>query len=75
MRTTLELADDVLAAARALAERDGRTLGQVISDLARRALQPVGAPKIRNGVPLLALRKGTAAASLELINRLRDDDA
>ncbi len=38
MRTTLEIEDDILAAAKELTRRDGITAGQVISDLARRAL-------------------------------------
>jgi hypothetical protein len=38
MRTTLSIADDVLFAAKSLARREGRTLGEVISDLARQAL-------------------------------------
>lgn len=39
MRTTLSIDDDVLFAAKSLARREGRALGEVISDLARRALQ------------------------------------
>jgi hypothetical protein len=38
MRTTLSIEDDVLLAAKNLARREGRTLGEVISDLARQAL-------------------------------------
>lgn len=40
MRTTLTLADDVYQAARTLAESSGRSLGEVISTLARRGLRP-----------------------------------
>ena len=40
MRTTLNLDDDVMAAARMLAESEHRPLGQVVSDLARRGLAP-----------------------------------
>jgi hypothetical protein len=39
MRTTLTIEDDVLFAAKSLARREGRSLGEVISDLAWRALQ------------------------------------
>ena len=57
MRTTLQLDEDVLAAARALAERQGRTLGEVVSELARKVLVPVAAaPKFRNGIRLMPLR-------------------
>ena len=38
MRTTLQLDDDVLAAARVLARQRRRSVGDVISDLARQAL-------------------------------------
>ena len=38
MRTTLDIEDDVLAAAKDLAKAEGRTAGAVISDLARRAM-------------------------------------
>jgi hypothetical protein len=38
MRTTLTIEDDVLFAAKSLARLEGRSLGEVISDLARQAL-------------------------------------
>ncbi len=38
MRTTLDIDDDILAAAKDLAKAEGKTAGQVLSDLARRAL-------------------------------------
>jgi hypothetical protein len=38
MRTTLDIADDVLFVAKDFARRDGKTVGQVVSELARRAL-------------------------------------
>ena len=40
MRTTLELGDDVLAAARALSHESGVTLGAAVTELARRGLAP-----------------------------------
>jgi hypothetical protein len=40
MRTTVDLDDDVLAAARALAALERRSLGKVLSDLVRRGLAP-----------------------------------
>ena len=39
MRTTVSIDDDVLAVARALAERKGSSLGSALSELARRGLQ------------------------------------
>lgn len=43
MRTTIDIDDDVLAAAKDLARAEGRTMGQIISDLARRGLMAPGA--------------------------------
>jgi hypothetical protein len=37
MRTTLDIADDVLFAAKELAQRDKKSLGQTISELVRKA--------------------------------------
>jgi len=72
MRTTLDIDDDVLQAARELARNRRQTTGRVISDLARRALAPAGRRAVRNGVPLLARRRGGPTA-MELVNRLRDE--
>ena len=74
MRTTLSIADDVLNAAKAMAQAEGKTVGDVVSELARRTLQKRSrAPASRNGVPLLPARKGDALVTLELVNALRDD--
>ena len=61
MRTTLDIEDDVLQAAKELAEREGSTAGRVISALARRGLMtPERKTKppqpMRGGVPLLPSR-------------------
>lgn len=74
MRTTLSLDDDVLAAARALAEAEQRSLGEVISDLARKGLAPRrAAPKHRDGVPILRARPGARPMTLAEIDALRDE--
>jgi hypothetical protein len=53
MRTTLTIDDDVLDAAKAIADRKNRTVGEVLSQLARAALRPSAAHGVRNGIPLL----------------------
>jgi hypothetical protein len=74
MRTTLMIDDDVMAAARGLAEREQRPVGAVISALARQALQRPAAPAgMRNGVPLLPVQAAATPATLEQVNRLRDE--
>lgn len=75
MRTTLAIDDDVLAAAKHLAQREGKNLGQVITALARQGLARGGRStrNERNGIPLLATRSAASPVTLELVNQLRDD--
>jgi hypothetical protein len=73
MRTTVDVDDDVLQAARELAANRRRTIGKVLSDLAREALEPRGRRVVRNGVPLLGRRRGGAKPTMDLVNRLRDE--
>ena len=74
MRTTLSIDDDVLLAAKSLAEREHRTLGEVLSNLARQALRreaPGGS--VRNGIRLLHSSTAASPITMELVNQLRDD--
>ena len=74
MRTTLDIDDDVLLAAKAIAQARAATIGRVVSDLARKALEPKGSARQRNGVPLLRHRpKGSPRPTMALVNRLRDE--
>ena len=77
MRTTLSIDDDVLLAVRERARRERRTVGEVLSDLARQALtgqhRALGEPgPARHGFGPLP-RRGPAASNA-LIDRLREDD-
>jgi Ca2+/H+ antiporter len=75
VRTTIDVADDVLQAARELAELHGETLGALISSLARKGLEaPAIAAPTRNGVPLLPRRsEGAPKPTMKLVNALRDE--
>jgi len=73
MRTTLNIDDDVLQAAKELAAVRGLTAGRVLSDLARAALAPDRTARTRNGVPLLPPRPtGAPRPTMKLVNDLRD---
>ena len=73
MRTTLNIDDDVLQAAKELAAVRGLTAGRVLSDLARTALAPDRTASMRNGVPLLPPRpSGAPRPTMKLVNDLRD---
>ena len=75
MRTTLDLDDDVLQAAKELAATRGTTAGKVLSELARKGLAPATTgQRVRNGVPLLPRRPpGSPLLTMKLVNELRDD--
>ena len=52
MRTTLSIDPDVFAAAKAIAESSGKSIGRVLSELARRGLRPRRAPTSKTrGLP------------------------
>jgi len=86
MRTTLDIADDVLFAAKELAQREKKSVGTVLSELARQAFAHAPAntgtnasrnktphaaePLAAYGIQPLPARGGIV--SNELIDRLRD---
>ena len=73
MRTTLDIDDDVLQAAKELAAVRRMTAGQMLSELARRALTPAPARHVRNGVPVLPRSaQGRPRPTMKLVNELRD---
>lgn len=74
VRTTLDIDDDILEAAKELAASRGTTAGRVLSALARQGLNRAPAARVRNGVPLLRSRGGRGPRpTLALVNRLRDE--
>lgn len=78
MRTTLDIADDVLQAAKERARREKKTAGQVISELARSALtRPPGAQskvaRSKSGFRPFPRRGGVVTN--EIIDKLREEDA
>jgi hypothetical protein len=72
MRTTVAIDDDVLIAAKAIARQKRTSVGEVLSDLARRALRRPSAPAVRNGIPLLPVTDEAAPVTIETVNALRD---
>lgn len=75
MRTTLDIDEDVLQAAKEIAANRGTTMGKVISELVRKGLRPKPWVRVRNGVPLLGPRDpNDPILTVEFINRLRDEE-
>ena len=74
MRTTLAIDDDVLAAAKELAAMQRKSLGEVVSSLARQALRPVESHgSRRNGVPLLRVDPKSPRVTSDLVRQLREE--
>jgi hypothetical protein len=77
MRTTLDIDDDVLQVAKERARAEGKTAGQVVSELIRQALtQPKGRldmsrVQIVDGIPILPSRGGVVTH--EQVQRLIAD--
>jgi len=78
MRTTLDIANDVLQAAKERARREKKTTGEVISELARSALTaPPDAPTTRAPKSLHGFRpfpKRGGIVTNDLIDTLREED-
>ena len=83
MRTTLDIDDDVLFAAKELAAKEKKTAGKILSDFFRRALQAPAAPSLRsktgkdkfvmkNGFPVLPA--GGRIVTTEMIQRIMDEE-
>jgi hypothetical protein len=76
MRTTLEIDDDVLEAAKCLARQSDRTAGAVLSELARRSLTTATSVSKRAGVGgFVPFESRGGLVTNEQIDRLRELDA
>lgn len=80
MRTTLDIDDDILNASKELAKTAGKTAGQILSELARKALtQPTlhAQSEVEQQKPFYGIRplpsRGVVVTN-ELINRIRDEE-
>lgn len=72
MRTTLDLEDDVLEAARELAREQQRSLGAVISALARAGLRPASV-EVVDGLPVIRARPDAPVLTSEAVRRALDE--
>jgi hypothetical protein len=73
MRTTLDIDEDVVVAARELAVIERRSLGSVISELARRGLTPARV-ETANGLPVIRVPAGTPPITPQMVRRALDED-
>ena len=69
MLITLEIDDDVVASARQIAQIERKTLGTVVSELARQSMGPVGI-RFENGFPVFDVHQDAAPITDEDVARL-----
>lgn len=74
MRTTLNIDDDVLRAARSLADEEGCSLGEMISNLMRQALAPDPRVDYREGFPVFRVRDGASPITPEMVERALEEE-
>ena len=72
MRTTLDLDDDVLAFARELAHAEGRSIGAVVSELARRGATP-SRVELDGKFPVVHAPAGSAVITPAMVERALED--
>ena len=72
MRTTLDLDEDILAAARELASMRGQSIGTVLSQLARTGLHPPTV-EIVDGLPLIRATPTSPVITSEMVRAAQDD--
>jgi hypothetical protein len=73
VRTTLDIDDDVVVAARELAASGRRSLGSVISELARRGLTPARV-EAEDDLPVIRVPAGAAPITPQMVSRALDED-
>ena len=74
MRTTLQIEDDVVQAARRLAKTENKTLGRVISELARKGLRPERREGDRSGFPVFDVPSDALPITLERVKQAEERD-
>lgn len=73
MRTTVDIEEDVLLAAKEIARQRRMTLGKVLSDLARKSLTRKSSVSQKNGLPIFPVQLDAEIVTLERVNQLRDE--
>jgi hypothetical protein len=73
VRTTLTLDPDIMSAARQIAAAKSKSIGEVISDLARRGLEARAKVGTRQGFPVFQVSKGAAPLTPDDVRRDEDE--
>jgi hypothetical protein len=74
VRTTLEIDDDVLQAARSIATAESKSIGSALSELARNGLAPRRQSKTRSGFPVFEVSRDAPPITLEHVKDALDEE-
>jgi hypothetical protein len=73
VRTTVRIDDDVLRAAKSLARSEGRTVGEVLTELARKGLAPADQREGDGGFPVFSVPAGAKPITAEMVRQAAED--
>jgi hypothetical protein len=74
VRTTVRLEDDIYRAVKSLAETQGKTFGEVLSELARRGLERPPRIQYEDDLPVFEVPEGAPLITPDLVRELGDDE-
>jgi hypothetical protein len=76
VRTTINIDDDVLETVKAVAIRDRKPVGVVVSEMLRRSVEPPArAPRrIRNGIPLFPVAPKARLVTPDVVRELLEEE-
>ena len=72
MRTTLNIDDDLLGAAKAMARAKAVSVGEIVSELIRKGLAQRRHENERNGLPLFTVHEEAHPITINEVKKLED---
>lgn len=73
MRTTIDIDDDLLNAAKRVADERSVSIDQLICEWMRRGLHSGEKPRLRNGIPVFQVRENSPPVTLEDVQKAEDE--
>jgi hypothetical protein len=73
MRARLKIDDDIFKEAEALAVSENRSIGEILSDLARQGLRVKTLKKKDSGFPKFSVPEGTPPITMEMVRSAESD--
>lgn len=74
MRTTLRIDEDVYLAAKGIAQAEGKTVGEVLSSLARKGLAPGCYATEEDGIPVFVVSEHAAPLTMQMVKKAMEED-